>query len=465
MKTHLPKPTAPRDVYRERRARLAVGIQRPIVVFAGEPRPMQYATNLQAFRAGSNYLYFGGPPIAGAALLIEPDSDGLDGCTLVRRPVGFEDIVWIGEAAGDAELESFCGIPRSGFIAPDRLKNALGGRASAFVAPPCIPTLEWAKSLNLSKPTPDEIQPIIDLRLHKDEHELKAMRTAARVSVDAHRAVLAAIASGKRESDMLAAFMHVLYAENCRVSFNPIITVHGEVLHTETYYGTLEKGKMLLVDAAAEEPAGYASDITRVYPISGGFTPIQRQLYDTVLTAQRTAIAACVPGKRFRDIHDLAAKVICEGLVAADLLKGRPDDLVARAAHALFFTHGLGHLIGLDVHDMEDFGDQAGYAPGRTRRTEFGNKFVRLDRDLAPGLTLTIEPGIYFVPAIWREESFLQPFADCINRSAVESLLDQQFGGIRIEETICVRETGGPEILTSDMPNEADAISAMVGKP
>jgi Xaa-Pro aminopeptidase len=222
---------------------------------------------------------------------------------------------------------------------------------------------------------------------------------------------------------------------------------------------------MLLCDAGAEEPGGYASDITRTFPVSGHWTSIQRHLYDTTLRALREATAACVPGKRYRDVHDLSARVICEGLVAAELLRGNPAELVARTAHALFYPHGVGHLIGLDAHDMEDFGDLAGYAPGRTRRTEFGNKYLRLDRDLEPGMTVTIEPGIYLVPAIWESDELVGPLADVVNRTKVDALLRDRFGGIRIEDTICIRpaETGGPEVLSESLPKDADEVAACVG--
>ena len=199
------------------------------------------------------------------------------------------------------------------------------------------------------------------------------------------------------------------------------------------------------------------------FPADAKWTPIQRQLYETVLRAQRESIAACVPGARFRDVHDLAARVICEGLVEAELLRGDPADLVERRAPTLFFPHGLGHLIGLDVHDMEDFGDLAGYAPGRKRRPEFGHNALRLDRDLEAGMTVTIEPGIYLVPAIWEREDLVKPLADIVNRPKVDALLKDNFGGIRIEETIRVRASGGPEVLTSALPNDADTVAEIVG--
>ena len=457
--------TAPADAYRTRRATLAASIDRPMMLFAGEPRARQYPTNTAPFRAGSNYLYFGGPPVAGAALIIMPKSDGAEGCFLVRRVMDFEDAVWIGESPADSALSEASGIDQTCFVAPDEVEKRLSGRKSSFLALPCPTTMKWIQSLGLDAATPDEIQPIIDLRLIKDEHELVAMRFAAKVGVEAHLAGMRATKPGRHEAHIAAAFHSPLIANRCNTSFSVIVTVHGEVLHPDGYQHVLEAGQLLLLDGGAEEPGGYASDITRTYPVSGSFTPIQRQLYDTVLRAERAAIAECVPGRRFRDVHDTAARIICEGLVEAGLLRGDPGELFSRAAHTLFFCHGLGHLIGLDVHDMEDFGDQSGYAPGRSRRTEFGNKFLRLDRDLESGLAVTIEPGFYVVPAIWQNEALTRPFADVINRKAVDELLAENFGGIRIEETIIVRDASGPEVLSADLPSDADAVTAIIGQP
>lgn len=458
--------TAPPQIYRQRRGELAATLRRPMLLLAGQPRARHYATNTHPFRAGSSYLYFGGPPVAGAALLVEPDSNGDEGCTLVRPVMDFEEVVWVGATAADEQLAVASGVRETALISPDQLAARLAGCLVSFVGPPCPPSVEWVTSIGAQPASAEEIQPIIDLRLVKDEHELTAMRRAAGVTIEGHLATLRATAPGRREADVAGAFTAVLVANQCNPSFTPIVSVHGEVLHSEDYPNPLEAGRLLVVDAGAEEPGGYACDITRTCPVSGEFTPIQRHLYDTVLRAHREAMAACVPGRRFRDIHDLAARVLCEGLVEAELLRGEPAELVARAAHTLFFPHGLGHLIGLDVHDMEDFGDQAGYAPGRSRRPEFGNKYLRLDRDLAVGMTVTIEPGLYVVPAIWRHDDLTAPIADVVNRPVVDALIREKFGGIRIEDTICVRPAGetGPENLTSELPVLPDDVLALVGK-
>ena len=455
--------TAPPDVYQQRRARLAAAIRRPLVIFAGHAPARNYPTNPHPFRAGSSYLYFGGPPLENAALLIGPGGDGDHGCTLLRPPLGPDDALWFGEIPSDDALAFAAGLRADRVVDSDQLERLLAGREAASVVPPYPDTLAWAAQLGLAKADDDELLPIIHQRLIKDEHELAAMRQAAEICMEGHRAALAATGRGLREADVAAAFLAVLVANGCEPSFNPIITVRGEVLHGHGHPNLMPNGALLLCDAGPEEPGGYASDITRTWPVSGKWTPIQRHLYNTTLRALNEATAACVPGRRFRDVHDLSARAICQGLVEAELLHGDPAELAARTAHALFYPHGVGHLIGLDAHDMEDFGDLAGYAPGRTRRPEFGNKSLRLDRDLQPGMTVTIEPGIYLVPAIWARDDLVKPLADVVNRPKVDALLKDRVGGIRLEDTICVRDTGGPEVLSEALPTDADAVAACVG--
>lgn len=456
--------TAPPETYRARRQRLGATLTRPLVLMGGRAMPRQYQTNTIPFRAGSNYLYFGGPPIEGCALLIEPGTDGDAGCTFYRTPAHFEDAVWVGAVPDDDALCSASGIAKDRFAKPEALSDHLSGRGAGVVSTPCPLTKLWSDELGLHAATDDEKLAIINLRLYKDEHEMVAMRRAADAGVVGHLAVMKCVRVGLHESDVAAALYAALIAQRCSGSFSAIVTVHGEVLHPSGFVNELTAGNLLLCDSGAEEVGGYASDMTRTMPVSGEFTPMQRQLYDCVRRAHRAGVDACVPGNRYREIHDLAGSIICEGLVDAGLLRGQAGELLERRAHTLFFPHGVGHLIGLDVHDCEDFGDLAGYPAGRRRRAHFGDKFLRLDRDLEPGMVVTIEPGIYLVPEIWSEESLVAPFADCVNRDAVAALLRMPFGGIRLEDTVSVRDraAGGPENLSAALPIDADEVARLV---
>ncbi len=228
-----------------------------------------------------------------------------------------------------------------------------------------------------------------------------------------------------------------------------------------TYHRKLAAGDLLLVDAGAELH-GWASDVTRTWPVSGAFSPTQRALYDVVLAAQQAAIDAVRPGVRYRDLHLLASTVLARGLVDEGILRGDPESLVERGAHALFFPHGLGHLMGLDVHDMEDLWDRAGYGPGRTRAEAFGLCYLRLDRDLAPGMVVTIEPGLYLVPAILATRDLVEPFErdGTLCREALERFSDVR--GIRIEDDVLCTD-GGAEVLTAAIPKAPQDLAAAFG--
>jgi Xaa-Pro aminopeptidase len=228
-------------------------------------------------------------------------------------------------------------------------------------------------------------------------------------------------------------------------AYASIVTVQGEVLHNNHYHHALKPGDLLLADVGAETASGWAADVTRTWPVSGKFSSTQRDLYDVVLAAHDVCIEQVRPGVEYRDIHLLAAKVIAAGLVDLGILRGQAEDLVDIDAHALFFPHGVGHLLGLDVHDMEDFGDLAGYEAGRVRSDRFGLGYLRLDRPLRPGMAVTIEPGFYQVPAILNDPERREKYQQVVNWERLAEFADVR--GIRIEDDVLVTETGH-EVLT-----------------
>ena len=317
------------------------------------------------------------------------------------------------------------------------------------LAPPKSPT---GLDLELTKA-------IVSLRLSHDAASLAELRQAAAVTIEAHKAGMAATGKAQIEAGVRAAMESVIISENMTYAYPSIVTVHGEVLHSEHYYNPLQTGDLLLADVGAETSTGWAADVTRTWPVSGKFSPTQRAIYDVVLAAHDACIDGISSGVEYQDIHLLAARVMAEGLVDLGILRGNVDELVEMDAHALFFVHGIGHLIGLDVHDMEDLGDLAGYQAGRTRSSRFGLGFLRLNRVLRPGMLVSIEPGFYQVPAILNNSENRAKYKNFVNWDELEKFADVR--GIRIEDDILVREEGR-EVLTGKLPTKALDIEELV---
>jgi Xaa-Pro aminopeptidase len=301
---------------------------------------------------------------------------------------------------------------------------------------------------------------MIALRLVHDEGAIAELRRAAEATVAAHLAGMAATRVGVTEHAIRAAMEGELMRRGMGTSYGSIVSVRGEILHNHSHSGVMKEGDLLLADVGAETALGFAGDVTRTWPVSGRFAGAQRALYEVVLAAQQRAIACCTVGTRYRDVHLAACRAIAEGLVGLGILRGDVDELVADGVHATFFPHGIGHLLGLDVHDMEDLGDRAGYAPGRARSTQFGLGYLRLDRDLLPGMAVTIEPGFYAVPAILGDPERRRVAKDRIDFGRLEAFASVR--GIRIEDDVLVT-AGGPEVLTAALPKDVSAVEACVG--
>jgi Xaa-Pro aminopeptidase len=446
---------------RDRRTALSARLAgRPALIPAGRPRPRNYPANQYPFRASSHFLYFVGQSLPEAALWLDGDEQRL--LLPEEDPL---DVLWHGP--GDAAELALSGL-RVGRLS--ELPALAHGRQVA------TPPLALAEDRSLfgrllgrapetlgSDEEPDAalLEAIIALRLRHDGAALHELQRAATLSVEGHLAGMRATRPGLRESGVRAVMEAVFAREGCGTAYPSIVTRRGEVLHERRHDGVLAAGDLLLADVGAESEGGYAADITRVWPASGRFSPSQRALYLVVLEAQRAALEQVRPGARFRDVHLAAVRALSEGLVALGILRGRPDQLVERGVHALFMPHGVGHLLGLDVHDMEDLGDRAGYAPGRARAAQFGLSYLRLDRDLAPGMVVTIEPGFYRIPALLERPE--QVGLDLLD---VDLARLGEFGdvrGIRIEDDVLVTESGH-EVLTAALPKQPEIVEAVMAE-
>ncbi len=445
----------------ERRAKLARLLgARPALIAAGVPRPRNYAANQYPYRASSHFLYLFGLPLRGAMGVYDGSA-----FTLYLPDPHPDQALWEGAPPTPQEIAAATGCQVRPFA---RLPASLRGRAVATLPAPDLETcLEQSRMLNreirpghvdvLDVPLADAL---IALRLQHDAAAVVELRLAAEATEAAHRAGMAATRAGRRAWTVRAAMEAELAERGMTTAYPSIVTPHGEILHSERSDQELADGDLLLADVGAETRGGWAGDVTRTWPVSGRFSPTQRDLYALVLEAQRQAIAAVTPGTRYRNVHRIAAQALAAGLVSLGILRGDPIALAEDGVVALLFPHGVGHLLGLDVHDMEDLGDRAGYAPGRQRATQFGLSALRLDRDLLPGMAVTIEPGLYLSPAILDNPALARVAGDRLNRTRLAQFQDVR--GIRIEDDVLVTDAGR-EVLTAGIPKTVDEIETAVG--
>jgi Xaa-Pro aminopeptidase len=447
------------DTLRDRRQKLASLIDFPVILWSGSESPRNFPANIYPFRASSHFLYFAGLPLPHAAIRLEAGKLEL----FIDDPTP-SSALWHGEMPKRDQIAAQIGADSARTLS--ELKHR-GSNAASIPVQNYRTTLVQSQVLQRSISSPYDLdgidkqlaQAIISLRLTHDAGALAELRKAAAVTVAAHKAGMAATPNAKIEAEVRAAMESVFIAHNMTTSYNSIVTVHGEVLHNEQYHHPLQPGDLLLADVGGETATGWAADVTRTWPVSGKFSSTQRDIYDVVLAAHDACIAKIRPGVEYRDIHLLAATVMAEGLVDLGILQGNPQDLVEIDAHALFFPHGIGHLLGLDVHDMEDLGDLAGYEEGRNRSDRFGLGYLRLNRPLKSGMLVTIEPGFYQVPAILNNAENRAKYQDVINWERLSQFADVR--GIRIEDDVLVTDTGS-EVLTNALPNDADTIEHLI---
>jgi Xaa-Pro aminopeptidase len=452
------------QTYVERRDRLKAQFGSGLLLFLGnEESSMNYADNTYPFRQDSTFLYYFGVDRPGCTALIDLD----EGRTVVfGDDLTLDDIVWTGAQPTLAELAGRAAIDATaGARALDLRLEQANNREVRFL-PPYRPEhrLKLFKLLGIhpeqqeAKASVPLIRAVVEMRACKSAEELLELERAVDLTVDMHLAAMRMARPGVKEAEIVAKVTEIALAGGATLAYPVIGTVHGETLHNHHYLSTLQSGQMFLLDAGAETPTHYAGDLTSTCPVDPGFTPRQRDIYDVVLRAHLGAIAGLRPGVPFREVHLAACRTVVEGLKELGLMKGDASDAVEQGAHALFFPCGLGHMLGMDVHDMENLGEVwVGYE-GHAKSTQFGLKSLRLARPLKPGFVMTVEPGIYFIPELiqrWERDRHCCGF---INYPKLESYLG--FIGIRIEENVAITQDG-VRILGKARPRTIEEIASV----
>jgi Xaa-Pro aminopeptidase len=418
---------------------------------------MNYPANPYHFRQDSTFLYYFGLDKPGffGILDIDENKDCIFG-----EDFTIDDIIWMGPQPLVKDLAKTVGVEHCGDL--NNLKTTLlsainKGQSIHFLPPYRSENKNTLKNLLGIEPellntyaSKELIHHVVKQRSIKSESEVAEIEKALAISAEVYDMILREARPGIYEYQLAGKIYGIVGSHNSQISFPVILSIHGETLHNHCHNNLLKSGDLLIIDSGAESPNYYASDITRTYPVSGAFTPMQRDIYQLVLDTEMSAIEAIKPGAAYKEIHLQAAKKITNGLKDLGLMKGNTEDAVNAGAHALFFPHGLGHMLGLDVHDMEDLGEKyVGYNDEVERSEQFGLAYLRLAKNLLPGNVLTVEPGLYFIPALidkWHQEKMHPEF---INYQKVETY--KGFGGIRIEDDVLITNEG-KRVLGTPIP-------------
>ncbi|MCG2612937.1 aminopeptidase P family protein [Terrimonas sp. NA20] len=443
----------PAETYSSRRQQLATAVNKGLILLPGNTESsMNYKDNQYPFRQDSSFLYYAGLDIPGLVLIIDTDNGTT---TLFGNELSMDDIIWTGplpslqEQAAAVGITSIQPLSQVGSV----LSKARDKKQTIHILDPyrgdtAIQLSEWlgvntpALASFVSEPL---IRAIVQQREIKETAEVSELHEANSISADMHVAGMELTREGLYEYEIAARVESIALSGNGRLAYPIILSVNGQTLHNHYHGNKLDSGRMILCDAGAENGKHYAGDLTRTFPVAKRFSVQQKEVYEVVLDSMNHAISLLRPGITFREVHKQAAIWIVAGLKNIGLINGDVNEAVEAGVHTLFFPHGLGHMIGLDVHDMENLGENfVGYTDTMHRSKEFGWKSLRLAKELKQGFVLTIEPGIYFIPELiakWSSEKKLEEF---INYKSLESYLS--FGGIRIEDNFLITADGSQKL-------------------
>ena len=437
------------EVYSDRRQKLRSLVKSGLAFFPGNVEsPVNYPANPYHFRQDSSFLYFFGLDLPGLAGVIDFDSGDE---WIFGDDFDLNDIVWMGPQPTVRELAIKCGIAKTAPLKKleEIIADAVSKKRKIHFLPPYRGETKMMLGALLKEDpckmktlaSEELIRAVVSLRIIKEAIEIEEIEKAVNISWEMHVTAMKMCRAGVKEQEIFGVIEGIAWSKGAGPAFPVILSINGQTLHNHAHNNILTEGRMMVTDAGAESLLHYASDITRTTPVGGKFDSRQRDIYEVVLRANNLAIGEAKPGKSFRQIHIDACKAIAQGMKELGLMKGDTEEAVMQGAHALFMPHGLGHMLGLDVHDMEGLGENyVGYNDRTKRSDQFGLSFLRFALECKPGHVITIEPGCYFIPQLidqWKSEGKFKEYI-CYDR--LESYRD--FGGIRIEDNIAITETG-----------------------
>jgi Xaa-Pro aminopeptidase len=455
------------EVYTARRKNLRTIMKSGIALFIGNTdSAMNYPANAYHFRQDSDFLYFFGLGLHGFTGVMDFDS-GED--WIFGNDFDLGDIIWTGPQPSVRELSLKCGVTNCAPLSSleEVVKNANSkGRKIHFLPPYRGETKMTLGSLLKENPcqmktlsSPELIKAVVSLRSIKENCEIEEIEKALAVTYEMQVTAMKMCREGVKEQEIFGTMEGIAWAKGSGPAFPTILSINGQTLHNHEHNNILKKGRMMVSDCGAESFLRYASDTTRTIPVGGKFSDRQRDIYEIVLKANTEAIKAAGPGKSNKDLHLLACKTITNGMKNLGLMKGDTEEAVAAGAHALFMPHGLGHMMGLDVHDMESLGENfVGYNDEVKRSTQFGLAFLRFALPLKPGHVFTVEPGCYFIPQLidqWKAEG---KYKDFLVYEKIEEYKD--FGGARIEDDVLITENGH-KVLGKPIPKTVSEVESV----
>ncbi|MEI6048430.1 MAG: aminopeptidase P family protein [Bacteroidota bacterium] len=455
------------EVYTKRREELHKKMRTGLALFIGNTEsPMNYPSNTYHFRQDSDFLYFFGLDMPGFTGVMDFDS-GKD--QIFGNDFDIDDIIWMGPQPTVKDLALKCGVTNIASLPKleETIKDALSKKRKIHFLPPYRGETKMTLG-SLLKENPCQmktlasvslIKAVISMRSIKEKVEIDEIEKAIEIAHEMHVTAMKMCKQGVKEQDIFGTIEGIALAKGGGTAFPIILSINGQTLHNHTHGNVLKKGSMMVTDAGAETNLHYCSDITRTTPVGGRFSRQQKDIFEIVLKANTDSINATKPGISNRDLHFMACRIIVSGMKNLGLMKGDVDEAVAAGAHALFFPHGLGHMMGLDVHDMESLGENfIGYNDEVKRSEQFGTAFLRFALPYKTGHVFTIEPGCYFIPELidlWKAEG---KFTDFINYNKLNSFMP--IGGIRIEDNVLITEKGH-KVLGKPIPKTVKEVESI----